>query len=197
MLSKRLLIANRGEIAIRVARAAGELGIATVAVFSADDAGSLHVRRADHARPLPGTGPAAYLDAGGIVAAAKEEGCDAIHPGYGFLSESAAFARRCREAALAFVGPRAELLELFGDKVQARALAASCGVPVLGGSPGAATVDEVRAFLASLGAGGVVVIKAVAGEDWIIERTASGDLKFVRYVNTFHHFMPDSAPLDL
>jgi acetyl/propionyl-CoA carboxylase alpha subunit len=139
------------------------MGIATVAVFSADDAGSLHIRRADHAHPLVGSGPAAYLDAGGILAAAAAEGCDAIHPGYGFLSESAAFARRCHEAGLTFVGPRADLLELFGDKVQARALAGRCGVPVLDGSQGAATADEVRAFLASLGDGGAVVIKAVAG----------------------------------
>src|SRR5262249_454777 len=134
VLPKRLLIANRGEIAIRIARAAGELGIATVTVFSADDAASLHVRRGDRAHPLAGVGTAAYLDAAGLVAAARDEGCDAIHPGYGFLSENGAFAGRCREADIVFVGPRSDLLDLFGDKAQARALAVRCGVPVLPGT---------------------------------------------------------------
>src|SRR5262249_58800707 len=137
----------------RVGWVAGGRGGGTVAVVSADDAGSLHVRRADRARALPGAGPAAYLNAGGIIAAATEEGCDAIHPGYGFLSESAAFARRCREAGLTFVGPRAELLELFGDKVQARALAGRCGVPGVDGSPGAVTADGAGGFSPPPGAG--------------------------------------------
>ncbi len=96
MIPKSLLIANRGEIAIRVIRAAAELGIRTVAVFSADDAHSLHTRKADEARALRGAGPAAYLDGEQIIAAARAAGCDAIHPGYGFLSENAAFARRLR-----------------------------------------------------------------------------------------------------
>ncbi|MCE2484889.1 MAG: acetyl-CoA carboxylase biotin carboxylase subunit, partial [Desulfurellaceae bacterium] len=100
-----LLIANRGEIAIRIARAAAELGVRTVAVFSEDDAQSLHTRKADDAQPLGGTGPASYLDAGRIVELAKQAGCGAIHPGYGFLSENADFARRCAEAGLTFVGP--------------------------------------------------------------------------------------------
>src|SRR5262245_9935768 len=111
-----LLVANRGEIAIRILRAASELGIRTVAIFSEDDASSLHTRKADEARPLCGAGVAAYLDGEHILAVAKEAGCDAIHPGYGFLSENAGFARRCVEEGITFVGPRAEILGLFGDK---------------------------------------------------------------------------------
>jgi len=127
----KLLIANRGEIAIRIARAAAEHGLATVAVYSDDDAAALHPRRSDEARALSGAGPAAYLDAEQIVAAARESGCDAVHPGYGFLSEQASFARRCAAAGLAFVGPGPAVLAAFGDKVSARALAQRCGVPVL------------------------------------------------------------------
>jgi len=118
MTFTRLLVANRGEIAVRILRAAAEMGSATVAVFSEDDADSLHTRKADAARLLRGTGPKAYLDGQQIIAAARELGCDAIHPGYGFLSESAAFARACAEASIAFVGPRPEILELFGDKAK-------------------------------------------------------------------------------
>src|SRR5438132_550821 len=94
----KLLVANRGETAVRILRAAAELGIPTVAVYSQDDAQSLHVRRADEAVPLRGSGPAAYLDADQLIAAARGRGCDAIHPGYGFLSEQAHFARACGDA---------------------------------------------------------------------------------------------------
>jgi len=163
VLPTRLLIANRGEIAIRIARAAAELEIPTVAVFSTDDAASLHARRAADARSLAGSGPAAYLDQARLIAVAGEAGCDALHPGYGFLSENAAFACRCAEAGLRFVGPRAEVLELFGDKARARALAVRCGVPILAGTSVVEAADDVRAFLASLGAGGVAILKAVAG----------------------------------
>ena len=159
---KSLLIANRGEIAIRIMRAAAELGIRTVAVFSEDDAQSLHTRKADDTRPLPGKGVAAYLDADAIIAIAADANCDAIHPGYGFLSENAQFAKRCADAGLAFIGPRAGLLELFGDKVQARALAERCGVPVPKGTTSTTTLEQARTFLASLG-GAAMVIKAVAG----------------------------------
>ena len=159
---KSLLIANRGEIAIRIMRAAAELGIRTVAVFSEDDAQSLHTRKADDTRPLHGKGVAAYLDADAIIAIAADANCDAIHPGYGFLSENAQFAKRCADAGLAFIGPRAGLLELFGDKVQARALAERCGVPVPKGTTSTTTLEQARTFLASLG-GAAMVIKAVAG----------------------------------
>ena len=140
MTKPAVLIANRGEIAIRIAEAAAELGIATVGVHSEDDAQSLHVKRVDAAVALEGRGSAAYLDIAGVVAAAKAAGCDAVHPGYGFLSENAAFARACAAAGIAFVGPTPEQLDLFGDKARARAHAQKCKVPVL---PGTDEVDEI------------------------------------------------------
>ncbi|MBI3247793.1 MAG: carbamoyl-phosphate synthase large subunit [Deltaproteobacteria bacterium] len=158
-----LLVANRGEIAIRIMRAAAELGIRTIAVFSEDDANSLHTRKADEARPLRGTGVAPYLNIEQMLTVAKASGCDAIHPGYGFLSENAAFARRCAEESLTFVGPRADILDRFGDKGQARVLAEQCGVPVLAGSSGPTSIEQAQEFFASLGAGGAMMIKAVAG----------------------------------
>ncbi|MCH7908522.1 MAG: carbamoyl-phosphate synthase large subunit, partial [Candidatus Hydrogenedentes bacterium] len=158
-----LLVANRGEIAIRVMRAAAELGMKTVAVFSEDDTQSLHTRKADEARPLRGSGPGAYLDIEQIIDLAKAAGCGAIHPGYGFLSENAVFARRCVEEGIVFVGPSAEILDLFGDKTKARALADRCGVPILPGTSGATSLDEARAFFETLGDDGTMMIKAVAG----------------------------------
>ena len=159
----KLLIANRGEIAIRVARTASEMGIATVAIHSEDDAQSLHVRAADAAVALPGSGAAAYLNAAAIVAAAKENGCDAIHPGYGFLSENADFANLCRQAGIIFVGPRPETIALFGDKAQARHFATRCEVPIIPGTSGPTTLDQARDFMAALGTGGAIMVKAVAG----------------------------------
>ncbi|MCC2109732.1 MAG: carbamoyl-phosphate synthase large subunit, partial [Hyphomicrobiales bacterium] len=126
---RKLLIANRGEIAIRIARAAAALGIASVAIHSQDDAASLHVRKADEAHALPKSGVAAYLDAARIVPLAQETGCDAIHPGYGFLAENAAFARAVAAAGITFVGPSAEALDLFGDKLKARELALGVNAP--------------------------------------------------------------------
>src|SRR5580704_2320625 len=163
MNPSNLLIANRGEIAIRVMRAAAELGMRTTAVYSDDDLLSLHTRKADHAIAIKGAGAKAYLDGERIIAIAKESGCDAIHPGYGFLSENAAFARRCDEEGIHFVGPRAEILDLFGDKVQARAIAARCGIAVMAGTSGATSLEDAKSFFKSLGSGASIMIKAIAG----------------------------------
>lgn len=163
MTIQSLLVANRGEVAIRICRAAAALGIRTVAVYARDDAACLHTRKADEARPLRGTGVAAYLDMEDLLATARAAGCDAVHPGYGFLAESAALARRAADAGLTFVGPRPEILDVLGDKARARALAARCGVPILPGSDGAVTLDEAHAFLAALPAGTAIVVKAIAG----------------------------------
>jgi acetyl/propionyl-CoA carboxylase alpha subunit len=163
MAISKLLIANRGEVAVRVIRAAAEMGIATVAVYSEDDARGLHVTLADSAERLPGTGPAAYLDIEAIISVAKETGADAIHPGWGFLSENATFARRCNEEGIIFVGPTVATLEQLGDKARARALAAAHGVPTLKGSDGAVTLEEAHQFLRDLGPGGSMLIKAIAG----------------------------------
>jgi acetyl/propionyl-CoA carboxylase alpha subunit/acetyl-CoA carboxylase carboxyltransferase component len=159
----RLLVANRGEIAIRVMRAAAELDIPTLAVYPEDDAGSLHTKKADEAVRLPGQGARAYLNIEAILEVAREHGCDALHPGYGFLSENAGLARRCGEVGIVFVGPRADTLELFGDKVRARSVAAEHGVPVLEGTSDATSLDDARAFFASLAEGEAMIIKAVAG----------------------------------
>ena len=159
----KLLVANRGEIAIRIMRAAAELNMATVAVAPRDDAGSLHTGKADEAVALDGVGAAAYLDIGGIVAAARESGCDAVHPGYGFLAENAELARACAAAGLTFVGPRVETLELFGDKARARAAAVAADVPVVRGIDRAVSVAEAQAFYDDLGPGRAMMIKAVGG----------------------------------
>ncbi|WP_339832850.1 carboxyl transferase domain-containing protein [uncultured Parvibaculum sp.] len=163
MSIRKLLIANRGEIAIRIARAAAELGLETVAIFAEDDAASLHVKATDEAHPLKGAGAAAYLDGPAIIALAKATQCDALHPGYGFLSENAGFARACAAAGITFVGPTPEMLDLFGDKPAARALAERCGVPLLPGTNGPTSLEEAQAFFASLGKDAAMMIKAVAG----------------------------------
>jgi acetyl-CoA carboxylase, biotin carboxylase subunit len=163
MSFRKLLIANRGEIAIRIARAAADAGIATVAIFPADDALSLHVRVADEAIEIPGRGARAYLDIGSVVKTAKAAGCDAVHPGYGFLSENADFAKACAAEGIAFVGPSVAALELFGDKVAARQLAKRCGVPIIAGTSGPSSQEEIKAFFDSLGKTAAIVIKAMAG----------------------------------
>lgn len=159
----KLLIANRGEIGIRIARAAADMHLPTVAVYSEDDAQSLHVRIADEAYALAGSGPSAYLNADALIAAAKATDCNAVHPGYGFLAERADFARQCAAAGLRFVGPTPDHLDLFGDKARARAAATAAGVPVIRGLDHAVSLDEAKAFFAALGEGGAMIIKAVAG----------------------------------
>ncbi len=158
----RLLIANRGEIAIRIARAAHDLGIDTVAVYSEDDASSLHLRIADHAEPLSRAGSAPYLDIEELIGVAKKTECDAVHPGYGFLAESGAFAARCKEDGITFVGPSPALLDLFGEKSRARTAAVKSGVPVINGTDKATTLEEAESFYDSLKSGSMI-IKAIAG----------------------------------
>ena len=157
-----ILIANRGEIAIRIANACADLGIRSVGVFAEDDQASLHVRQVDEAVALPGRGVPAYLDGAQLIAVAREQGCEAIHPGYGFLAENAEFAEQCATAGLTLIGPGAETLRLFGDKAAARALAAQCQVPLVQGTAQAVTMEEAKAFMASLDGSGVM-IKALSG----------------------------------
>ncbi len=147
---RNLLIANRGEIAIRIARSAAMLGIRTVAVHTPDDANCLHLRHADRCVELPGQGAAGYMDGAALLAAARANGCDALHPGYGFLSEDAGFARACAQAGLALIGPGADVLETLGNKLTARALAERCGVPVLRGSPPLKDLAAADAFMRDL-----------------------------------------------
>ena len=163
MSIESLLVANRGEIAIRVLRAASEMGVRGTAIYTQEDAEALHVRRADQAMALPGRGAAGYLDIQAVVASGVEAGCDSVHPGYGFLSESAAFARACAEAGLLFVGPQPEVLEQLGDKARARALADECGVPRLRGTHGPTSLEQAQAFFSELEAGTGLIVKAISG----------------------------------
>ncbi len=158
------MAANRSEIAIRIFRAANELGIRTVAVFAQEDRFCMHRFKADEAYLVgQGRGPvAAYLDIEGIVAVAKAKGVDAIHPGYGFLSENAAFARACVGAGITFVGPRPDLLEMMGDKTAARALAQRIGVPTLPGTE-EPVVDRDVAMKIAREIGFPLIIKAAFG----------------------------------
>ncbi|QXQ05153.1 hypothetical protein KX816_12790 [Sphingosinicellaceae bacterium] len=158
----RILIANRGEIAVRIARTVADLGLESVAVYAADDADSLHARSAATAVTLPGSGVAAYLDGAAIIAAARALGCDAVHPGYGFLSESPAFAAAVEAAGLIFIGPTPVQLERLGDKVAARSLAVECGVPVPDATGLLAGSAALVAFVATL-AGDGAMLKAVHG----------------------------------
>ncbi len=160
-MTAALLIANRGEIALRIIRTATELGMQTIAVYAEDDADSPHVHAADEAIGLPGAGPKAYLDSAELLAAAEKSGAELVHPGYGFLSESPAFARACAAAGRTFVGPDADVLEMLGNKSAARAAAISAGVPVLPATEGPSSVADIGAFFAAQD--GAIMIKALAG----------------------------------
>ena len=165
---RRILIANRGEIAIRIIRACREMGMESVAVYSDADAGAAHVRLADRAIRLGPAAPAeSYLRIDAVVQAAIDSGADAIHPGYGFLSERAAFARAAEQAGVTFVGPSAETIEAIGDKLHARRLAHDVGVPAVPGSIEPAMVDRpehVAAVIAEAETIGFpLLVKAASG----------------------------------
>jgi acetyl-CoA carboxylase biotin carboxylase subunit len=156
---RKVLIANRGEIAVRVCRTLRELGVGSVAVYTEPDRGSLHVRRADEAAHL-GSDPRAYLDAERLVDLALQTGCDALHPGYGFLSENADFAELCAARGITFVGPPPSAIRAMGSKERARATMAAAGVPVVPGG-GARTLEEARATAERVGY--PVMVKATDG----------------------------------
>ncbi len=161
---RKLLVANRGEIAIRVFRTAHELGIRTVAVYSHEDRYALHRFKADEAYEIGKIGEPirAYLDIEGIIAVARKQGVDAIHPGYGFLSENPALAQACLDAGIIFIGPRVEILEQLGDKTAAREIARQAGVPILGGTSKAVRhLDDARRAAEKLGY--PVILKAAKG----------------------------------
>src|SRR5436305_3802839 len=158
----RVLVANRGEIAVRVIRALHELEIEAVAIYSTADADSLHVQLADRAvciGPPPAT--QSYLNVASVVAAANTTGCEAVHPGYGFLSENPAFVAACEDNDLVFVGPDADVMARMGDKVQAKMEMAHADVPLVPGSDGAVDAAEAREVAAELGY--PVLLKASAG----------------------------------
>jgi pyruvate carboxylase len=161
---QKLLVANRSEIAIRIFRAATEVGLQTVAIYAQEDRLSVHRFKADEAYLVgEGKGPVgAYLDVQGIVSLAKEKGVDMIHPGYGFLSENAGFARACQAAGITFVGPRPEVLDLMGDKTAARTLAAKLKIPTLRGTPDPIG-DRSKALKAAQDIGFPLIIKAAFG----------------------------------
>ncbi|MEC8728686.1 MAG: biotin carboxylase N-terminal domain-containing protein, partial [Pseudomonadota bacterium] len=159
----KILIANRGEIACRIMRTAKAMGIKTVAVYSDADANSNHVIMADEAVCIgPPPSAESYLDAKGIIAAAKSTGAEAIHPGFGFLSENASFVKMVEEAGLVFIGPGAEAIQLMGDKITSKTLAEKAGVSVVPGTEGAVSDIDVAAQ-AALDIGYPVMIKASAG----------------------------------
>lgn len=159
---RKILVANRGEIAMRIIRACRELNIATAAIYAECDSTAIYVKKANEAY-LVGPGPVqGFLDAKQIVGLAKRIGADAIHPGYGFLAENANFAALCQQAGITFIGPSPQTLELLGDKVQARELAKSIGVPVVPGTDGPVkSVDDGLAFCRSIGY--PAIVKASAG----------------------------------
>jgi len=161
-LFRRILVANRGEIALRVIRTAQEMGIETVAVFSDADRNAMHVRRASHAVHIGGSKPSeSYLDIGKIIEACKRSGADAVHPGYGFLSENEDFAEACRAAKIEFLGPPPNAILAMGDKVEARKIAQAAGVPLVPGLQ--EDISESKLAAAAKDIGYPVMLKAAAG----------------------------------
>ena len=159
---RKVLIANRSEIAVRVIRTLREMGIGTVAVYSDADRTSLHVRMADEAERIgPPPSAESYLRIDRILDAARKHGAEAIHPGYGFLSENAEFAEACEQAGIVFIGPSAASIRAMGSKTAARQVAVAAGTPVVPGTPGAVTLDEARSF--GRGHGYPILLKAVVG----------------------------------
>src|SRR5512146_1835264 len=160
---KKILIANRGEIAVRVMRACRELGIPSVAVYSEVDRASLHVRHADEAYFIgPAAATESYLNIEQILDVARRSGADAIHPGYGFLSENPRFARACRDAGVKFIGPTPEAMEALGSKTKARQLMATANVPFVPGSAkGLRSLEEAEEVAERTGY--PVMLKAAAG----------------------------------
>ncbi len=163
MSKNKLLIANRGEIAIRIINAATELDMETVTIYSEDDERSLHTKKSTTAFPLKGKGPLPYLDIPQIIKIAKKTGCNYIHPGYGFLSENHLFAKACLEAGIIFVGPSVKTLKLFGNKSKARALAQKLNVPTLPGTLENTSLAEAQKFFEQLPKGTKMMIKSLAG----------------------------------
>src|ERR671918_958573 len=157
----RVLVANRGEIAVRVIRALHELGVEAVAVYSTADEDALHVRLADRAvRIGPASAAESYLNMPSVIGAATTTGCEAVHPGYGFLAENPDFVDACDDNDLVFIGPTAETMRRMGDKTHAKAELRAAGVPLVPGTEGAATLEDVRAAASELGY--PVLLKATA-----------------------------------
>ena len=161
---KTILVANRGEIATRIMRASHELGIKTIGIYSEEDVGTLHRQKADESYLIgQGKSPTqAYLDIEGILSLAKEKNVDAIHPGYGFLSENIEFSRRCEEEGIIFIGPEQKHLDMFGDKTRARSTAIAAGLQVIPGTEDKIeSIDEVYEFGETYGY--PIIVKAVSG----------------------------------
>src|SRR5437868_3738027 len=193
----KVLVANRGEIAVRVVRACREIGHPTVAVYSEPDRAALHVVYADQAMPIgPAPSRESYLRIDRIIDAAKKTGADAIHPGYGFLAENAAFARACRDAGITFIGPSPESIEAMGSKTESRQRMQAAGVPVVPGLTEAVkSVDEIAAFARE--AGFPIMIKASAGGGGkglrLVEREDDLRSAFERVTSEAQSFFGDGA----